>query len=81
MLDQMVVSDPEGDYYFKVEAKISAGQMIFTIQKYLAETGEIVSSESHFENRFMHRYASEYEDGVKLTEDEGAVSTVTPKEK
>lgn len=60
-MESMVISDPEGDYYFVVEAKISAGQMIFTIRKHLAETGEICSSESHFENRFMHTYASEYE--------------------
>lgn len=51
-MDTMTVSDKDGHYFYEVTAKKSAGQMIFTIRKFLNETGEIVTSQSLFENRY-----------------------------
>lgn len=46
------VPDPEGDKFYMIEVKPNQGQMIFTIRAHDNETGELISSESHFENRY-----------------------------
>jgi len=55
-LNVFTVSDDEGDFFWQVQAQPRQGTMIFTIRKHDKETGELLTSEAHFENRYYPKF-------------------------